>query len=67
MIAIITESQKDSLIGQKFDDVQYFNPTKDANGNWVISEEEINNSSLLWLKALPLVEFDKPIHENPFQ
>lgn len=67
MIAIITESQKNILIGQTFDGVQFFNPVQDANGNWVISEEEINNSSLEWLKILPLVNFDAPITQNPFQ
>lgn len=66
MIAIITETQKNILIGQTFDGVQFFNPVQDANGNWVISEEEINNSSLEWLKSLPLVNFDAPIIENSF-
>jgi hypothetical protein len=64
MIAIITESQKNTLLGQKYDGVQFFNPVQDVNGNWVISEEEVLNSSLEWLKALPLVNFDAPITEN---
>lgn len=64
MIAIITESQKNILLGQKYDGVQFFNPIQDANGNWVVSEEEISNSSLEWLKALPLLNFDAPIEEN---
>lgn len=64
MIAIITESQKNILLGQKYDGVQFFNPVQDANGNWVVSEEEIINSSLEWLKSLPLVNFDAPITEN---
>lgn len=64
MIAIITETQKNILIDKTFDGVQFFNPVQDANGNWVVSEEEINNSSLEWLKALPLVNFDAPTTEN---
>jgi len=38
----LTTEQKDLLIGQTFDGVQYFNPTLDANGNWFISNEEVN-------------------------
>ena len=40
-IAIITEDQKDLLINKKYDGVMYFNPTKDNNDNWFVSEEEI--------------------------
>jgi hypothetical protein len=31
MIAIITIEQKDSLIGQRFDGVQFFNPVQDID------------------------------------
>ena len=57
MIAIITTEQKDSLIGQTYDGVCYFNPIQDLNDNWIISEQEINQSSLQWLKDLPLSEY----------
>lgn len=66
MIAIITETQKNSLLGQSYVENCFYNPVQDANGNWVISEEEINQSSLEWLKSLPLINFDAPIIENPF-
>jgi hypothetical protein len=36
----LTLEQKNLLIGQTWDGVQYFNPTLDANGNWFISNEE---------------------------
>ena len=36
----LTTEQKNLLIGQTWDGVQYFNPTLDANGNWFISNEE---------------------------
>lgn len=66
MIAIITQQQKDQLIGKTYDGVCYFNPIQDINNNWIISEEEINQSNLEWLKELPLSEYlPKPI-ENPF-
>ena len=38
----ITTEQKDILIGQKWNDEAFFNPTLDANGNWFISNEEVN-------------------------
>ena len=57
MIAILTTEQKDSLIGQTYDGVCYFNPILDLNDNWVISEQEITQSSLQWLKDLPLTEY----------
>ena len=57
MIAILTTEQKDSLIGQTFDGICYFNPIQDFYDNWVISEEEITSSTLQWLKDLPLTEY----------
>lgn len=64
MIAILTIAQKDSLLGMKYDDIQYFNPVQDADGNWVISEEEINNCThepCSWVKTLPLTIFNAPV------
>lgn len=66
MIAILTTEQKDQLIGKTYDGVCYFNPIQDVNDNWIISQEEINQSNLEWLKELELSEYlPKPI-ENPF-
>ncbi len=66
MIAILTETQKDQLIGQTYDGVCFYNPIQDINDNWIISEEEINQTNLEWLKLLPLSEYlPKPV-ENPF-
>lgn len=60
MVAILTIEQKDSLIGMKYDGVQYFSPTQDINGDWIISEEEINqcrHEPCSWVKDLTLSEF----------
>ena len=57
MIAILTIEQKNSLIGQTYDGVCYFNPIQDLNNNWIISEQEVNQSSLQWLRDLPLSEY----------
>jgi hypothetical protein len=64
----ITIEQKEALIGQTYDDVQYFNPTLDADGNWFISIEEVNsctNELLQWVKDLPLITYN-PIKMNYF-
>jgi hypothetical protein len=66
MIAILTAEQKDQLIGQTYDGVCFYNPIQDINDNWIISEEEINQSNLEWLKQLPLVEYEAKPMENPF-
>jgi len=48
MIAIVTQQQKDILIGKTYDGVCYFNPIQDLNDNWVISEQEYYYCLGLW-------------------
>ena len=48
MIAIITENQKNILIGKQFETDSYFNPIEDLNNNWVISEIEYYHCLGLW-------------------
>ena len=43
-VGILTEEQKDLLVGQEFMVDVYFNPIQDANNNWIISSEEIDQS-----------------------
>ena len=43
-VAIITEEEKDKLIGRQFMTDVYFNPIQDLNDNWIISSEEIDQS-----------------------
>jgi hypothetical protein len=64
MIAIITTEQKDILIGKTYDGTCFFNPIQDMNDNWVISEQEVNQSNLQWLKDLPLTEY-QPKPQTP--
>ena len=64
MIAILTTDQKDSLLGQTYDGVCYFNPIQDLNDNWIISEQEVNQSSIQWVKDLPLTEY-QPKPQTP--
>lgn len=76
MIAIITELQKDILIGKQFETDSFFNPIQDLNNNWVISEIEYYyclglwyldelNTNLLFIKDLSLSVYEPKISENP--
>ena len=67
-IGLLTESQKDSLVGQLYDNDSYFNPIQDIDNNWIISVEEIEfcvNPEFQWVKTLPLIEY-KPKPSPPF-
>jgi hypothetical protein len=67
-VGLLTESQKDSLIGQLYDDDSYFNPIQDDFDNWIISVEEMEfcvNPEFQWVKTLPLIEY-KPKPSPPF-
>jgi hypothetical protein len=59
-VGLLTEVQKDALVGQTYAPDSYFYPLQDASDNWVISEQEINyciNPSFDWVKDLPLIEY----------
>lgn len=65
MMHLLTEDQKDSLIGKTFAPKSYFSPIKDANGNWAISPEEVNqchNPDFAWIKDLPTFQFEPVIY-----
>jgi len=67
-VGLLTETQKDSLIGQLYDEDSYFNPIQDINDQWIISIEEMEQcqmAPLLWVKDLPLIEY-KPKPTPPF-
>jgi hypothetical protein len=34
-----------------------FNPIQDANGNWIISNEEVSSTTIEWVKQLPAIEY----------
>lgn len=63
-VAIITETQKNSLIGELVQPDWYFNPVQDCDGNWIISEQEIDGSIYPqneWVKSLPLIDWCAPL------
>jgi len=67
-VGLLTETQKDSLVGQLYDEDSYFNPIQDDFDNWIISVEEIDfcvNPVFQWVKDLPLIDY-KPKPSPPF-
>jgi hypothetical protein len=54
----LTAEQKDLLVGQTYDGVQFFNPTQDADGKWFISNEEVNGCTTGILDGFELPEID---------
>ena len=67
----LTQEQKDLLVGQTYDGVQFFNPTLDADGNWFISNEEVNNcihanGTFEWIHELPEIDHNPVVSELPF-
>ena len=65
-VGLLTIEQKEELVGQLYAPDSYFNPIQDADDNWVISQEEMNqccNDNFLWVKDLPLIEYIPKIEE----
>ncbi len=68
-VGLLTEIQKDELVGQLYDLDSYFNPIQDIDDNWVISIEEMEqcvNPSFVWVKDLPLIEYKPKPTPPPF-
>jgi hypothetical protein len=68
-VGLLTEVQKDELVGQLYAPDSYFNPIQDADDNWVISTQEMEQcveAQLAWVKNLPLIEWNpKPTPPIP--
>lgn len=66
----LTEEQKNILIGKTYDGLCFFSPTKDADGNWFISNEEVNGcieyTGIEFIKTLPEIDYNPVVFENPF-
>jgi predicted DNA-binding transcriptional regulator len=59
-VGLLTELQKDELVGQLYAPDSYYNPIQDFNDNWVISIEEIEQTiapEFMWLKDVPLIPY----------
>lgn len=67
-VGLLTETQKDSLIGQLYNEDSYFNPIADFYDRYIISVEEMEfcvNPEFMWVKDLPLIPYE-PKPSPPF-
>ena len=67
-VGLLTETEKNQLVGQTYDTDSYFNPIQDIDDNWIISIEEMEfcvNAEFQWVKDLPLIDY-KPKPSPPF-
>lgn len=62
-VSILTTEQKNILDKQEVHPKLKFNPVQDVNGDWVISEVEVNqctNPNFMWVKNLELTDWLGP-------
>jgi len=63
-VGLLTEIQKDQLIGQKYSADSYFAPMQDCNDSWVITTQEIDNNinpEFDWVSTLTLINWCEPV------
>lgn len=53
----LTLDQLEDLTGTQINDCCFFNPIQDINGDWVISQDEVEQSTIEWLKHLPQISY----------
>jgi hypothetical protein len=58
-VGLLTELQKDDLVGQLYAPYSYYNPIQDFYDNWIISVGEIEcaKEEFIWLKNVPLIPY----------
>jgi hypothetical protein len=69
LVGLLTEVQKDELIGEAYAPDSFYNPIQDLNDNWIISVEEIANTinpATEWVKDLPLTIYIPKPTPSPF-
>jgi len=60
IVAKLTKEQAEQLKGKEVVKGNYFNPILDADNNYIISLEEVEQCDIKWVKTLPQIEY-KPI------
>jgi hypothetical protein len=60
-VYMLTEQQANQLKGVEYTTDMTFNPIQDANGNWIISFEEVSTSTIDWVKELPAIEYNPKV------
>lgn len=70
LVGLLTIEQKDLLVGQWYAPDSYYNPIQDASDNWVISIEEMQNTTnpdTEWVKDLDLIPYEAKPMPSPFE
>ena len=68
-VALLTEKEKNELVGVQYAPDCYYNPIQDAYEDWVISMEEVNdttNPDTMWVKDLNIIEYKPKPTPSPF-
>jgi len=68
-VALLTEIEKDELIGVQYAPDCYYNPIQDLYNDWVISLEEVQdtiNPDTMWVKDLNIIEYKPKPTPSPF-
>jgi hypothetical protein len=66
-VGLLTLEQKEEIQYQLFAPDSYFCAVLDGNGNWIITQQQINycvNPDYLWVKELPLIDWVEPEEEQ---
>ena len=69
LVGLLTEVQKDELVGVYYSADSIYNPIQDIDNNWVISTEEMiytTNEETLWVKDLELIPYIAKPTPSPF-
>jgi hypothetical protein len=69
LVGLLTEVQKDELVGVYYSADSIYNPIQDIDNNWVISVEEMlytTNEETLWVKDLDLIPYIAKPTPSPF-
>jgi hypothetical protein len=61
LVYMLTEEQANQLKGVEYTTDMTFNPIQDANGNWIISVEEVSTTTIDWVKELPAIEYNPKV------
>ena len=58
-VGLLTITQKNKLVNKEFSEDSLFNPIQDINNKWIISVEEMEQSTgeFKWVKDLPLIDY----------
>ena len=69
LVGLLTEVQKDELVGVYYSADSIYNPIQDIDDNWIISVEEMiytSNPETLWVKDLDLLTYQPKPTPSPF-